>query len=240
MTTSSDMHNLTGAYVLDAMSGAELDAFEQHLRSCASCTQEIEELRTTVARLAVAVTRAPTPAMRERVLAGIKDVRQHQASTTTEVTPIRRRRRVRIAAGIVAAAAAVAIGLGVAAVGWQPDQHSSQARQAGPDAVRTASDATTGKAASTVGGWVTAVVSRDRGKAVVTGDGLPPLDRAHGYQVWVIGPGGPRSAGVLPAGGPPMVLTDISAGDNVVAITTEPAGGSPGPTTPVIVKITIA
>ena len=64
----------------------------------------------------------------------------------------------------------------------------------------------------------------------------PPPDRA--YQVWLIPPGGqPVGAGLSESGrgGTQAIpLARSAAGMQQVAVTLEPAGGSPGPTTPIL------
>jgi anti-sigma factor RsiW len=76
--TTIDLHRLTGAYALHALSDEENASFERHLAGCASCAQETAELSATAARLglAVATTPASASASREQVLRRITAVRQ--------------------------------------------------------------------------------------------------------------------------------------------------------------------
>ena len=88
------------------------------------------------------------------------------------------------------------------------------------------------------GGTATVVMSRWDRSLVFTTAGLPPLTGAHCYQLWLMGPGGDRSAGMLPAprGGvtSPVIASGLAAGDRI-GLTVEPEGGSPDPTsTPVL------
>ena len=82
--------------------------------------------------------------------------------------------------------------------------------------------------------------------AAVTLDvtGLPDLPTDKTYQLWAIaGDTPPRSLGVLDAastGQPQLVTKTTNAGETVVAITAEPAGGSTAPTLPIIWKTTLA
>ena len=62
-------HVLTGGYALDALSGPEREAFEHHLRGCASCQAEVRGLRETAARLALSAAVKPPTRMEQRVLA---------------------------------------------------------------------------------------------------------------------------------------------------------------------------
>ena len=73
---SHDLHLLTGAYAVDALTGDELDEFETHLEQCPSCADEVRGLRETAARLGLATAIAPPPWMREQVLDAANRVRQ--------------------------------------------------------------------------------------------------------------------------------------------------------------------
>jgi len=71
----SDVHETVGSYVTDALEPAERAEFEQHLSSCASCWQEVGELRDTVAQLAELTSAAPPAALRASVLAVVRRTR---------------------------------------------------------------------------------------------------------------------------------------------------------------------
>ena len=74
----------------------------------------------------------------------------------------------------------------------------------------------------------------DEDKATVMFDTGQPLDAGHAYQVWRIGGDRPESIGVTAAGtsGPVSIAVPFdSAAGGTIAVTVEPAGGSPQPTT---------
>ena len=73
---SHELHLLTGAYAVDALTGDELDEFEKHLQGCASCAEEVRELQETAARLGLTVAMEPPPWMRRQVLAAASRTRQ--------------------------------------------------------------------------------------------------------------------------------------------------------------------
>ena len=85
-----------------------------------------------------------------------------------------------------------------------------------------------------------------RGGAVVfTSSGLPVLPPSSVYELWFIGSGGARPAGLVPpvlsgtAGTTaPLHAAGLTAGD-VVGVTVEPAGGVQAPTTTPIVVLTL-
>ncbi|WP_432037823.1 anti-sigma factor [Streptomyces cucumeris] len=74
--TGADLHTLTGAYAVHALSGRELEEFERHLAVCEACALEVRELRETAGRLAVATSLAPSPLMKDAVMRRIAAVRQ--------------------------------------------------------------------------------------------------------------------------------------------------------------------
>ena len=73
---TGDLHLLTGAYVLHALSPEEHAEFERHLPGCPSCSQEIRELAETAGKLASAVAVAPPEALKLQVMARISAERQ--------------------------------------------------------------------------------------------------------------------------------------------------------------------
>jgi anti-sigma-K factor RskA len=147
------------------------------------------------------------------------------------VVPLRRRTRVLAAMTAVSAAAAVA--LGVVAFDARTDLGELSSRNAELTAVLAAPDARTMRQPITSGGTGTLVISRERGRMVFASSGLPELPATQGYELWLMGPDGPRPAGLLHLGEDgmttPMVLTPLGP-DRHVALTVEPAKGSERPT----------
>lgn len=66
---NDDLHTLSGAYAVHALTGPESALFERHLAGCAACADEVRTLRETAARLAVPVAEPPPAALRARILA---------------------------------------------------------------------------------------------------------------------------------------------------------------------------
>ncbi|MEU4512917.1 anti-sigma factor [Nonomuraea wenchangensis] len=101
-------------------------------------------------------------------------------------------------------------------------------------ALLAAPDARTVRRPVASGGTVTLVVSRSAARLLFTSSGLPALPESQGYELWLMGPDGPRPAGLLGRAEDgvtaPVVVTPLR-GDERVALTVEPAGGSARPTT---------
>jgi len=242
---SHDLHLLTGAYAVDALTGAELDEFEKHLRRCPSCTEEVRGLQETAARLGLTTAIEPPPWMRREVLAAASRTRQLPPSggrllardTPRRVT--RLRRSLPRSAAAVAVAAAIAV-LAVVQVNTRDQLHQTQQGSRAVAAVLAAPDAHLERSSTTVGGTVTAVISaRDR-EAVVTTADMPAQADAKIYQLWVIRGSAARSVGLLPGTSTgvtsPVLAADVQPGDRL-GITVEPAGGTSQPTTTPIVLL---
>ena len=235
----TDPHTLAGAYAMDSVSPSDRAAFEQHLAGCEPCRQEIRGLREATARLAGAVAVQPPPGMRDAALAAAARTRQLPPAVRAEAGPwparaaARGRWLPRLALGLAGALAAVAIVLGVAVSGAQHRLDQAQLHTRAIATVLNASDATMLTAKVTTGGSATVVMSHRERALVFTAAGLQPLPAAESYELWLMGPGGDRGAGMMPGYRPgpvgPMVVSGLASGDQV-GLTVEPAGGSPRPT----------
>jgi anti-sigma-K factor RskA len=229
--TTADIHALTGAYALDAVSGAERMAFERHLAECESCAQEVLELQETAARLALAAAASPPPALKARVMDEIRGVRQ--APPVTEPVPLRRRslatRLSTVAAAVFFVAAA---GLGVVVFQQSQQIDDTQAQLAQMEQILKADDAAVMRMPSRDGGGVNVAVSRAQDRMMLISDDLPSAPSGKTYQVWTIAGDTPRSEGFLdPNNGDAALALDDFSDAGLVAVTIEPDGGSPTPNT---------
>ncbi len=239
----NDAHALSGAYAVDALDDLERARFEEHLRGCAQCRDEVDSLREATAALAVDSETAPPPALRDSVLAAIETVRPLPPLQTADApTPAtsstgptgptaRTRRRPRLP--FLLAAAAVALFAIVAAAQWQPwvdddpkpELTAAERVLTDLDATRTRLELPDAK--------VTLVVSRKEGRAVLLAEGMEPAPEGRDYQVWLQDPDGELvPAGLMPDDEEATVLLDGNAPKATwVGITVEPDGGSDQPTT---------
>src|SRR5207237_8620031 len=72
-----EFEELSGAYVLDAVTPAERQTAEAHLATCQKCTSLLRELRQVVSLLSHTVPQiAPSPELKERILAAIREESQ--------------------------------------------------------------------------------------------------------------------------------------------------------------------
>ncbi len=96
--------------------------------------------------------------------------------------------------------------------------------------------------AAPLGARATLVQPRAGGSPVLIVQTLPELPATRAYQVWMIRDGQPASAAVLPRGGEAPRLVELGqplAGAQTVALTEEPAGGSPAPTGPILLATSL-
>jgi len=245
-----DLHVLSGSYVLDALSAPERDSFERHLQHCPLCQDEVRGLRETAARLGLAKTAEPPPQLRQRVLAAAYRTRQlpppvsdrpglerRPAQQGTQHGAQRRPLIGRLAATLAAAAVVVVATLGInrAVTGHQPGGAPATIGR-----VVAAPDARTETIRTTAGGTVTVVVSADERAAVISARGMRSLPATETYQLWVMGPGGARSAGLLSGTGQvaQVLASGVEPGDRI-GITVEPAGGTSSPTTTPVIAVPV-
>jgi anti-sigma-K factor RskA len=240
---NADVHALTGAYVLDAVSEHERADFERHLAVCEACAQEVRELRDTATRLGWAAAADPPAGLKGTVLARVASERQLPPQRPRPVTRLRREvpvwaLRLTSAAAALLLVAATALGVLLIRERAALDDTRQQA-SALTTAILQAEDAKA-VSGSANGALATAVVSRSQNRMLLLANGLPQLSSDKVYQAWLMDSSGPRSAGLLPSESAPSGVRLEASGigaPTAVAVTVEPAGGSPQPTTDPIMQI---
>ncbi|WP_370618803.1 anti-sigma factor [Mumia qirimensis] len=238
---TSDPHNLSGAYALDALDPTERDAYEAHLAECSDCAEEVHGFRATAARLGAAEEVLVPEHLRRAVLDAVARTPQERPVVVDLAGHPRARRMTR--ALLVAAALALIVGSAVFGVTQRDRADESVAQQEAIAAVLAAPDAAMVSSPVEGGGTVRVVQSADLAKAVMVVSDLPRLDEDEDYQMWTQSDGTMHSAGVLPRDEQESraahVMDDVS-GVTAVAISIEPAGGSEEPTSDPIVLIETA
>jgi anti-sigma-K factor RskA len=222
---------LTGAYAADALPVDEREEFEAHLRMCDACTEEVRELRATVAKLASAAARSAPPELRARVLAEVATVRQLPplAPPERDTAPAKVWWRSPLAYA-AALLLVVSVALGAALVAQQNKLDSARSTAAQIAEIATDPDRVSATSAAQGGGSGTVVAAHD--DAVFVATGLAPLPADKRYQLWMIGPSGVRSGGVLDVDNGTTQRYVEGIGDAAaMAVSVEPKDGSKQPTT---------
>ncbi|WP_036506702.1 anti-sigma factor [Nocardia aobensis] len=233
-TSEHELLDLAYPYALDAVGDSERDEIEQRVATAGPETSRaftvvVRGVRETMGALSVLDAKEPAPELEARILAALDRARPADPSAAAPLTRPSRRPRLRWLAAAAAVVVAAGVGGGIVA-----QQHAG--RTANPpmaEQIMRQPDAHTASAPLSTGGMLTVHASTGMGAATVAFDSVPPAPQGHVYQLWVVPPtGAPRSAGVMdsmPSSSAPMVAT-YSGGD-ALAVTVEPAGGSPAPTT---------
>jgi hypothetical protein len=229
---AEEIHELTAAYALDALDGRDASEYEEHLRHCVSCRDDLSALQEAATTLAYATPSAsPPPALRERIV----ELAREERST---VVPLRRRARplpaVAAVAFALAAAAAVVLWVWSAKLNDRLDSERS-AHAADLLALAAVADPSSKRL----------ILSDDRGMLAVNAAGrawlvISPLDPPPGgkvYEAWVIRGKTARRAGIFSSNGIRAVVPlrrRVPAGA-VVAVTVERAPGVKQPTSAPII-----
>jgi anti-sigma-K factor RskA len=229
----SDLHSLTGAYAAGALDSAEEAEFLEHLSGCSQCELEVRELLETAALMGVAAAQPTPPALRGAVLAEISRTRQLPPKVAVLSEHARRRRPGRRWTMTAAACLAVfTIGLG--SYTWQLQHENSDLRDSSARiaALAAAPDAHM-LAGHGGGGTAQLTMSRSANQMELVTSGLTQLPSNRTYQIWLIGPNGPKSAGIFNSNRTrPATEMFVGPGDaTALAVTEEPRGGSAQPTT---------
>jgi anti-sigma-K factor RskA len=230
---SIDLHTLSGAYAIDALSSEEAEEFDRHLEQCPACRDEVRELREAAAAMGAGEA-APAPrALRARVLAAADQIPQ----LPPEVTPIQAARSRRRLTRVVGAAAAVVL---LAAVAFGVHQAQSPDRNTASSRVAQVFHAADAKTATlrTPRGTLLVATSQNMDRMAVDTHRLDALPSRKVYQLWTWTTQSekPVSAGILTRGADGRVMA-LPRNGTTVAITVEPAGGSKAPTTKPIVQL---
>jgi anti-sigma-K factor RskA len=214
-----DLHALAAAYALDALDEVEEREFEQHLRTCARCREELRGLLEAASALAYAPEApAPPASLRAQIMSRARAERPN-------VIPLRPRRRgVYLTGAVAAVAAAVALGLGL----WANSVTNSRDRDrqvlqilADPSAQSTQLRGADGRLVVTPSGEAALVVA-----------GLNQAPSGKTYEAWVIEGKVPARAGLFEGEKTRDVvrLTRRVPPGAIVAVTIEVDGGVDQPT----------
>ena len=237
---------LAAGHALHALSPDDRTAFETARRQHPEWEHHVTADAAAAALLAEGVAEVPPPpAVREALLARIgaepaaeaepvapalrADRRAPSESVPDAVPETAKTRRWGPRSWFaLAASLALLVGVGWGAV-FVSEQLNTPASVVALDQIESAPDAQSATQTLPDGGEVTAHWSESLGKAVLVSDGLPEIADDESFELWFVRDGAAISAGTFTAGGgTTTALLDgaLEAGD-VIAVTVEPAGGSP-------------
>lgn len=232
MSHGHDVRELLGAWALDAVDDVERRAVERAIAEDEDTATEARALRETVARLAEADAVPAPEDVRDRVLASVAAAPQRGSAepSTSARHASRPSRRNHGSRWLLAAAAAAAVVIPTGIAVHQADRAGTAEDRlreftealARPDAELLTTDIAGG-------GRAAALVSDE--EVLFAASAVPELGEESTYQLWLIDEGGPSSAGVLTVeDGRLEARLDALPPGGALAMTVEPAGGSPQPT----------
>ncbi len=257
MNTHEQFADDLALYALEELSGADRQAFEEHLQECAACRRELQAMRADLGLLGLSSSGPQPPARsKQRLMRAIADEPRGVSVPEPVRAPVSRSWW----SSLVPALAALGL-LIVAVVMWrgnvslrdqlaelrnrnqdaatQLDRVNEELRLlTAPDAVHVA--LTSQKAAKEPTG--TAIFSPERKRMMLMASNLPVAPPGKAYELWVIPVNGaPIAAGVFkPDEHGNAIIMDHTMPEGVVAkafaITVEDEAGSDKPTSaPVLV-----
>jgi anti-sigma-K factor RskA len=230
---------LKDAYVLGALPEEDRRAFEEHLAAHPERQAEIDELRTIAGLLALsALQREPPPALKQRVMGTVRgEARTPRAGSRM---PARFGGFPSARSLALGAAALLAVSLVIGLFSWGlllqrevRDLHGRlrvfQTQDGRTIALQGSGAAEEARAE---------LVVLEGAQAILVAENMPPLPEDRTFQIWVIEGGVPRPSGLFEPEDA-MVAAVVESplrGAEAIAVTAEPDGGSPKPTTDPVLK----
>jgi anti-sigma-K factor RskA len=218
------------AYALDVLDEVEARQVEEHLETCGICQAELRSYRSVVAELPLAAPEVtPPPQLKANILSQISRPTALPQPKENWWQQLSRRLAFKSPAwGMVSLGLIVLLGVSNLFL-WRQLGSMQDAYQNTLATVPLSGSETHPGAAGLL------VISRDGEHGTLVVDGLPTLDDAHQYQLWLIHDGQRTSGGVFSADEEGYGSLWIYAPEPLISyegfgVTIEPAGGSPGPT----------
>jgi anti-sigma-K factor RskA len=218
---------LKDAYVLGALSEAERQEFEEYLASHPERQAEVEELGAVAGLLALSPEEhEPPPQLRSRILEAVgggathagEDRRSDHRSAFAWIGELLSVRNV--ALGV---ATLLAIGLFIWSMTLWEEVQDLQATQKRTIVLQGSGAAEKVRAE---------VYTLEDGRAVLMAEDMPPVPEDRTFQIWVIEDDVPKPGGLFDPKGKVVAaaITHPLRGADAIAVTVEPDGGSPKPT----------
>ncbi len=234
--THNELEELLGAYALDALDDDERQEVDDHLLTCPRCRAELAAHREVASLLGNSVSDAPAVGPEElwdRISASLQDVPPALSSFRRPSSGPRLALIVPL--GAFAAALILVLGLLAAKVGNLDQRVQSLSAQASVSSVLSnPSHQTVELTSATHPAWQATVILLN-GEGYLINPSMPALGSSQTFQLWALSRGKVVSLGVLGAH-PSAAPIRVEAPMTVLMITAEPLGGTPTPTTPVLVR----
>ncbi len=209
-----ELHLLSGAYAVNALTPDERIRFKRHLKSCDECAIETRELLETAGEIGAGLAVVVRPGLLEDLMAQLPHERQvpptvtlashHDTSIDLADEPSTTRSSfgsTRLVATLMAAAASAAIFGGVAVGVASHERSHVDAMETQVEHVAdvvTARDAVVVPAVVRGGGNASLVLSHSQNAGVVMTHGLPAATGNRHYRLWAISSDGvAHAAGVV-------------------------------------------
>jgi anti-sigma-K factor RskA len=242
MNTHRETQELLAPYALGAAAAVEARQVRAHLPECQECRDDLARLSEVVAALPLVVDEAkPPPRLRQRILATARSESAESGKFGGAIPddvppkvvelPVNSARRALTFRRSIWAPAAVAAAVVLALLGWNLQLQAQLNNRPGPVAAAVVTAPLKGTHGNVVGQITYLPQQRI---ALVSLHDLPSPAAGRTYQMWVIDPKGkPQPAGVFtPEGdGTKLLVLTQDIGHKTIAVTEEPLGGSPQPTT---------
>jgi anti-sigma factor RsiW len=218
------LHDLTGAYALDALDADEARAYEGHLAHCPRCRADLASLGETATALAYAADGPEPPAaLRDRILSAAAAEREN-------VVPLRPRWAIpAVVTAVAAVAATVALAIWATSLSSQLG-NERDARHAQERAAAIVGDPAARRVKIEGGRGSLVVTPTGQGALVLSG--LNPAPSGKTYEAWVAEGGSPKPAGTFDGGGDvtAFALSRPVPDGATVMVTVEKNGGVDLPT----------
>ncbi|MFD9547184.1 anti-sigma factor domain-containing protein [Nocardia salmonicida] len=226
-------------YAIDALDPAQRQALDEWLE--AAGPDRAAEFHTLVRRIQEAMAEltvfdsVPPPARLESALMRALDRHDPQIHPLARHRALGKRWQLRWLTVAAAAIVAVGAGVGIAVVMERADDGTGAVTA---QQVLDQPDSKESSVAVPGGGAMTVYQSKSLGAAAVSFDDMPALPANRSYQLWRLTGESDPPTSVAVMDGPTSVVTAVDVADTL-AVTVEPAGGSPGPTTLPIVSMIV-
>jgi anti-sigma-K factor RskA len=223
---------LKDAYVLGALPEEERREFKKYLAAHPERQAEIGELGTVAGLLALSPQeQEPPPELRRRIMDAVEAEAVH---------PAERRRSWRALIGeflgprnlALGAAALLVVGLFSWNMVLQGEVQDLQGRVQSLQSQPQEPQMVELGGAGTEQGARAELVTLEGDRAVLVVENMPPVPEGKTYQIWVIEDNVPKPSGLFKPGEDSVaaVVEHPLGGGDVIAVTVEPEGGSPKPT----------